>query len=198
MVNVIVWIFMILRCWPKNNLFFLCLLLVGAPNLMGTDDEDGDEAIEPSYFLPADLFDDPKEDLFQAVIDGNEAELKRLLEMGVPANRFDALGNLPLHVAAALGRVKILRILLDHGQDVNALNRFGETALHLTIADNRVRAFQFLLDRGLERALVRLDRYGRDIFQIAQDHRAWDIHEAMKIPFWFIWILPGISQMPDA
>lgn len=58
-----------------------------------------------------------------------------LLEKGARTNARDEEGETPLIVAAAYGRLEILKVLLQNGADVEATDDFGRTALLAAACD---------------------------------------------------------------
>jgi ankyrin repeat protein len=86
-------------------------------------------------------------DLFQAVIAGNIAEIKKSLDAGADINAEDALDRTPLHIAAFYGRTKIIDLLVANGADVNAADHTAMTPLHAAVISGGRQAVQLLLDR---------------------------------------------------
>lgn len=65
----------------------------------------------------------------QFSIDGQVAEVKKLLDECVDPNTQDARGWTSLMYAAAERHLEILMLLLDHGADPNIINYLGRTAI---------------------------------------------------------------------
>ena len=93
----------------------MCLLLTSQLSLAANDPKDA---------LPA---------LHQAVIAGDLAQVKRLVQKGADINQLDRLmGNSPLHIAAQTDHPDIVQYLLDQGAFINlATPRSGMTPLHV-------------------------------------------------------------------
>lgn len=63
----------------------------------------------------------------------------------------DKRGQLPLHRAAAIGSIPIIKLLLDEGKSpVNATDADGLTALHHAISEGHGEAALVLLKAGAE------------------------------------------------
>ncbi len=63
----------------------------------------------------------------------------------------DKRGQLPLHRAAAVGSVPMMKALLDQGKSpLNATDVDGQTALHHAISEGHGDAALLLLQRGAE------------------------------------------------
>lgn len=58
------------------------------------------------------------------------------------------LCTFPLHNAAKVGNIEIIKTLLDHGADINAVNLQQKSPLVLAIEQNHFEVVKFLLDRG--------------------------------------------------
>jgi len=68
------------------------------------------------------LITPPQQVLHRAVLSGNLAEVKRLLEEGSDVNAKGEYGMTPLMWAAGIGRIEMVKFLLSKGADVNARN----------------------------------------------------------------------------
>lgn len=60
------------------------------------------------------------------------------------------LGALVLVVAAAEGRLEVVRLLLDKGTDVNTKDEYGRTALMAASWEGRLEVVKLLLDKGAD------------------------------------------------
>ena len=70
------------------------------------------------------------EKLFQAVIDGNLDEVKRLIKAGADVNAKNTIrGDTALMIAAENGHTEVAAALIKAGADFNAKNTNGWTAL---------------------------------------------------------------------
>lgn len=67
--------------------------------------------------------------LCQAVNDGNNELLRRLLTTGADPSSADYDKRTALHIAAAEGNFGMAKLLIDHGADIYAQDRWGRTAL---------------------------------------------------------------------
>jgi len=67
--------------------------------------------------------------IIKAVLDGNSAEARRLLENGVDVNIRANNGTTALMAAASRGDMELVKLLIDYGADVNATCDRGATAL---------------------------------------------------------------------
>jgi len=56
----------------------------------------------------------------------------------------------PLHTAARLGRVNVVRLLLEKGANVDARNDWGVTPLHQAATEGRVGVVRLLLEKGAD------------------------------------------------
>jgi uncharacterized protein len=81
----------------------------------------------------------PIEYMIDAIEEGEEEQVKDLLEMGADVNATEpSRGNTPLIEASASKLPNIVKILLDNGADVNATNNDNSTALMEAINCNWV------------------------------------------------------------
>ncbi|KAH3846671.1 protein phosphatase 1 regulatory subunit 27-like isoform X1 [Dreissena polymorpha] len=69
--------------------------------------------------------------LHQAVLDGNEAAVRLLVNHGADVNKQDKDSWTPLHAACAEGHADIVQFLLENGADKNILTEQGERPLDL-------------------------------------------------------------------
>lgn len=86
--------------------------------------------------------------LEQAIIQGNDSEVERLLNKGADVNApFDS-GLTPLMCAAEISREKVVKILLEHHADVQIHNDAGCTALHIAAYEGSPAIVEMLLNAG--------------------------------------------------
>ncbi|MBN1516879.1 ankyrin repeat domain-containing protein [Candidatus Sumerlaeota bacterium] len=71
-------------------------------------------------------------DLSSAAAAGNVAEVKHLLDLGVPPSAATRDGPV-LHIAAKHGQVDVIKVLLDRGCPVDQQDHYGATALAAAI-----------------------------------------------------------------
>ena len=84
--------------------------------------------------MPAQASADTTRDLLLAARSGNLAEVRRLVEGGMPADSGDSWGNTPLALAARQGEVEVVRYLLDNGADPSARETFfGSSVLDVAL-----------------------------------------------------------------
>ena len=78
--------------------------------------------------------------------------IKRLIELDVGVNAVDSYGNTPLHYAARLKDVDIMKVLLDAGAEVNHLNFDKISPLrHMLLSrPTDLEAFELLLSSGAD------------------------------------------------
>jgi hypothetical protein len=92
-------------------------------------------------------------DQMKRVIEGRDAAaLRILLAHGAKAFLQDAQDATPLHWAAAIGDVEMVRALLDAKAPVNAMDNEGNTPLHASVRAHSHPVVMLLLDRGADAA----------------------------------------------
>jgi hypothetical protein len=136
------------RITRPNRFVLATTLVIGLLVLCSSGCEKQDEnqaSAEPSAVDDGASVAQP--DLFQAVIAGNIAEIKNILDAGADINAEDVLDRTPLHMAAFYGRTKIIDLLLANGADVNAPDHTAMTPLHAAVISGGRQAAQLLLDR---------------------------------------------------
>ena len=73
-----------------------------------------------------------------------------LIENGADINLQDKYRQTPLHMAAAKGKVEIVRLLLEKRAEVNSRNNGGQTPLHMAAGNEKVEIVLLLLEKGAE------------------------------------------------
>ncbi|MEJ2575824.1 MAG: ankyrin repeat domain-containing protein [Gammaproteobacteria bacterium] len=123
--------------------------------------------------------DRPSISLYLALQRGDIDQIERHIHWGTDINEFDPDGRRPLHVAAATGRVVVVKLLLKHGAEVNALDKENRTALERAVLAGRTQIADLLLSQGarLEPSTLLLDAAhagarDRDIVRWLVDHGA--------------------------
>jgi ankyrin repeat protein len=86
--------------------------------------------------------------LSHAVVAGDIARIKEIIDAGADLNAKDVLDRTPLHLAAFHGQTEIIDLLIAHGADVNARDLTVMSPLHAAVvAGKQGAAVQMLLDR---------------------------------------------------
>ena len=88
--------------------------------------------------------------LSNAIIQGNLAEVRKIIDSGENLETRDALDRTPLHMAAFYGRVKTIDLLLASGADIAARDHVGMTPLHAGVISGGRQSVQLLLDKGAD------------------------------------------------
>ncbi|GLJ55644.1 hypothetical protein SUGI_1195080 [Cryptomeria japonica] len=106
-----------------------------------------------------------------AVLCRNSGAIRVLLDAGANAEFCVRTNNghefRPLHMAARMGCLAIVRQFIEHGCDLNARTEMGETALMLCARANHHECFMELLVAGADLGL--LNRAGQSAVSIAED-----------------------------
>jgi ankyrin repeat protein len=63
-----------------------------------------------------------------------------LIESGADVNVQDGYKNTPLHDAAAMGNVEVVRMLLDHGANIDVIDENGKTPLDYADDEPEIKA----------------------------------------------------------
>lgn len=119
-----------------------------------------------------------KEKFFISLMRGNAEQAEGLLfNMSLTSkdaiNTFDENGNVPIHIAAAHGRLEACKMLVKHNCDINAKtdpNRDKSelrTALHHAAASGRIEVCRYLLAHGADPHAI--DAYGKKPVFMAWD-----------------------------
>lgn len=89
-----------------------------------------------------------KNEFFDALHDGDTAQVAALLECGADPNQEGRNGMVPLISAAQGGDVDIVILLLDHGAEINAKNSQRFNALNAAIERDNINVVRVLIERG--------------------------------------------------
>jgi 26S proteasome non-ATPase regulatory subunit 10 len=126
--------------------------------------------------------------LHLATSKSNLSTVKTLIAHKCSARAKDKRGQLPLHRAAAVGSIPILKILLEEGKSpVNATDVDGLTALHHAVAEGHGDAAILLLKVGAEPD--KRDASGALAIDLAPDSKVMLLY--CKFPPFCGWIAPA-------
>ncbi|KAF4634229.1 hypothetical protein G7Y89_g3869 [Cudoniella acicularis] len=75
-----------------------------------------------------------RQSLFNAISNGVEDEVTKLLSTGTSVHVRDGISNSPLHAAILKGNIVIVKSLLNYGANIDAIGFKRKTPLHLAIA----------------------------------------------------------------
>ncbi len=95
--------------------------------------------------------------------------MRLLLEKGASVRIRDRRAQLPIHRAAAVGAVPVLRLLVEKKSPLNGGDVDGMTALHHAISEGHGDAAVELLKAGVE--TDRKDGEGRVAIELAPDSK---------------------------
>jgi len=89
--------------------------------------------------------------LQQACMDGNVAELRRLVEVeGIDVNKASTNGPTPLTTATAAGHMSVVRYLVERGADVDKARATSITPLCVAAASGFLSILRFLVEQGAD------------------------------------------------
>jgi ankyrin repeat protein len=104
-----------------------------------------------TFLSPLTAFSDSSyEKMLRAVEDGETAEVKRLLSLGIDPNTTDSKGMSVLMIAARKGEPRIVSLLIAKRANVGQRSPAGDTALLMACLNGNAVVIQSLLDAGGE------------------------------------------------
>ncbi|MFQ5809175.1 MAG: ankyrin repeat domain-containing protein [Armatimonadota bacterium] len=89
-------------------------------------------------------------DIFQAAVNGDVAQVTKLLADGANPNSRGIAGCVPLHFATRGGHPEVVKVLLAHKADVNAKDAKGRMPLHWAAQFGEAEVAKALLERGAD------------------------------------------------
>lgn len=105
-----------------------------------------------------------------AARNGDYAMLDYLIQVDVPVNNSDDIGNTPLHWITEDGDYDIAGYLLDNGANVNVTNRNGMTPVMIATREGFVDLVDLYIDHGADLGVR--DYTGRSVLDWARGSRA--------------------------
>lgn len=96
--------------------------------------------------------------IFDAVLQEDEDQLKSLIMNKVDLNPLDEDGRTPLIHSVIDGMYEFIQLLLENGANVNVSDELGYTALHYAAQSYDLKATQLLLENGAKVDI--LDNHG--------------------------------------
>jgi ankyrin repeat protein len=92
--------------------------------------------------------DRPTIGLYLAVQRGDIDQIERHIYWGADINQQNVDGETPLHVAAAKGRMVVVKLLLKHSAEIDAADRDGHSPLYGAVMADRTQVAQYLVEQG--------------------------------------------------
>ncbi len=92
--------------------------------------------------------DQPTIGLYLAVQRGDIDQIERHIYWGADINQPNVDGEMPLHVAAAKGRLVVVKLLLQHAAAIDAADRDGHSPLYAAVMTGRTQVAQYLVEKG--------------------------------------------------
>ena len=92
----------------------------------------------------------PDKVFLQAVISGDIAEVKRLIEEGADVNAQNYYGETALMFASNFGYTEVAQLLIEEGADVNAGDDEGMTALMKASIRGKTKVAKLLIEEGAD------------------------------------------------
>ena len=91
-----------------------------------------------------------KKDLFKLIRNHNVTSIQELLTLKVNVHIRDSEGSTPLHLAAELGYLDIVKLLVQNGANIGAKKYLSETPLQTAVINDRYEISEYLLENGAE------------------------------------------------
>lgn len=89
----------------------------------------------------------PQEQLFEAIQNGNLADVSDAIKNGADVNIENNFGDTPLRNAFLTKNLKIVKFLVEHGADINQTDNDGSTLLHVASLNGYL-VVRFLVKHG--------------------------------------------------
>lgn len=83
--------------------------------------------------------------LFEASVDGQTAEARRLIAEGAPVDWQDVLGQASLHLASAKGHAETVMLLIEKKCNINITDKIGRTPLAVAAYHNKMAIVRILV-----------------------------------------------------
>jgi len=127
-----------------------------------------------------DLDRDGRTALFQAIVDGQFAIAKVLIQQGANVNARDKSLETPLHFAAREQQVELGQLLLDNGAEINAMDSNGNTPLSRAVYSSQGRGemIKLLLNRSADKNLK--NNYGVSPQDLANTISNYDVKKFLQ------------------
>ncbi|XP_073020961.1 acyl-CoA-binding domain-containing protein 1-like isoform X1 [Primulina eburnea] len=106
--------------------------------------------------------------------EGDEENLLKCIESGVPLNLKDSEGRTPLHWAVDRGHMNITMFLLNKNADVNTKDNEGQTALHYAALCDRASIAELLVKQGADIEIQ--DNEGNTATDLCESNWPWMQH----------------------
>ncbi len=96
------------------------------------------------------MMDQKSRDLFNFILEGNEAKAIDLIQTGLPLNTQDDQGLTALMIACLRDRNKVVTALLKANADLHLKDNRGRTALHFATDNGNLSIIEALLQKGAD------------------------------------------------
>ena len=122
--------------------------------------------LDNQYYIALDPLD-LQDQLTEAILGANEAQVKELLEKGAQATGKDKMGNDYLGIMSHMGNIDIAKKLIKKGAQVKDSTYNGEPCLIVAFRQRNTQMMEFLLDNGAD-PNVTFEQIGNDISILAE------------------------------
>ena len=165
------------RCFPVLAAAFIgtCVCFTGCSDPGALEDPETNHTTAPSVALQT------------AIIEGDDQAVYEHILAGNSVNTRSAMGDTPLHIAAAMGRSYATEVLIGAGADLEAVNNSGATPLFNAAFFCHKDVLKKLIDAGGSTNIT--DANGTTIQQIMST--PWEqmfpiyemVHRSIGLPF---------------
>lgn len=113
--------------------------------LSNDDDSGPSPGIKRGQTFPMDEYSSTNRAvLFDAIVEGNIATIKRLLQNGLDLEMIDEFGLTPLWRAVISGQRHVIQLLIEKGASIEAKNHHGQNILGWAVAKDRIDLIELL------------------------------------------------------